>query len=37
MALLPSDNYDERCATTRMSGRRAGGGRAEPDQSQRAD
>ncbi len=34
---LPSDNYDERCATTRMSGRRAGGGRAEPDQSQRAD
>ena len=34
---VPSDNYDERCASTRMSGRRAGGGRAEPDQSQRAD
>jgi uncharacterized protein YbjT (DUF2867 family) len=32
---VPGDNYDERCASTRMSGFIAGVGRAEPDQSRR--
>jgi hypothetical protein len=35
--LMPGDNYDELCATTRMSGRRGGGGRAKPDQSRLFD